>query len=192
MYAEIARNRMLLLMLALIASASMSFNIKQLFDVNYYKNIASEAQSIITNLTTIKIVNSNVVKTKTVNPAELQCMAENIYFEAGNQSLAGKVAVGHVVLNRMRQSNYPNTACGVISQKIGDTCMFSWRCESNKSVVDNSLWKQSKQVAFDLLSRDRKDLIDITEGATHFHNSQVNPRWKLRRVAKIDDHMFYK
>ena len=34
------------------------------------------------------------------------CMAKNIYFEAGNRPLAGKVAVAQVVLNRMEHSSY--------------------------------------------------------------------------------------
>ena len=37
---------------------------------------------------------------------ETVCMAKNIYFEAGNQPLAGKVAVAQVVLNRIEHSAY--------------------------------------------------------------------------------------
>lgn len=193
MYAEIARNRMLIVMLALITSMSMGLNIKQLLDISHYKNIASQTQEVIENLLTIKVVNTTASgKIKTVNPAELQCMAQNIYFEAGSQSLAGKMAVGYVVLNRMRKPNYPDTACGVINQRTGESCMFSWTCAGDKQVRNQTVWKQSQQVAYDLLSRDRKDLVDITEGATHFHNGSVNPRWKLKRVAKIDDHYFYR
>ena len=31
---------------------------------------------------------------------EAACLAEAIYFESGNQSDAGRLAVGHVILNR--------------------------------------------------------------------------------------------
>ena len=47
---------------------------------------------------------------------DIYCMAQNIYFEAGNQPLAGKVAVAHVVLNRTKHMNYPADICGVIYQ----------------------------------------------------------------------------
>ena len=47
---------------------------------------------------------------------EAVCMAKNIYFEAGNQPLAGKVAVAQVVLNRMEHSAYADNVCGVIYQ----------------------------------------------------------------------------
>ena len=44
------------------------------------------------------------------------CLAKNIYFEAGNQPLAGKVAVAQVVLNRMEHSAYGDTVCDVVYQ----------------------------------------------------------------------------
>ena len=34
------------------------------------------------------------------------CMAQNIYFEAANQSFAGKLAVAHVVINRVNDTKY--------------------------------------------------------------------------------------
>ena len=47
---------------------------------------------------------------------EVACLAEAIYFEAGNQSDAGRLAVGHVVLNRQEMKEYPDTICDVVHQ----------------------------------------------------------------------------
>ena len=47
---------------------------------------------------------------------EVACLAEAIYFEAGNQSDAGRLAVGHVILNRQEMREYPDTICGVVHQ----------------------------------------------------------------------------
>ena len=47
---------------------------------------------------------------------EIFCMAKNIYFEAGNQPIAGKIAVAQVVQNRVKNRDYPNTICGVVYQ----------------------------------------------------------------------------
>ena len=47
---------------------------------------------------------------------EAVCMAKNIYFEAGNQPLAGKVAVAQVVLNRIEHSAYGDNVCDVVYQ----------------------------------------------------------------------------
>ena len=44
------------------------------------------------------------------------CLAKNIYFEAANQSMAGKVAVANVVLNRQYSELFPNNVCDVIYQ----------------------------------------------------------------------------
>lgn len=193
MYADNARNRMLLIMMALIAAMSMSFNIKQLFDIEYYRNIASEAQEVLKETMPAKVLPAlSAVRTRDVSKSELQCMAESIYFEAATQSLIGKIAVGQVVLNRVNSPKYPKTVCGVVNQRLGDTCMFSWTCSDKPDIKNSAAWKQSQQVAYDLLSRDRRDIVDITEGATHFHGTSVNPGWRLRRVAKIDDHLFYK
>lgn len=193
MYAEIARNRMLIVILTVVTAMSLGLNVKQIFDINHYKNLANGAQQAIENLLTIKVVSKErIEKVKVVSPTELQCMAESIYFEAGSQSIAGKIAVGHVILNRMFKPNYPNTVCGVVNQRIANTCMFSWKCEEGKAIRNQRVWKQSQQIAYDLLSKDRKDLIDITDGATHFHNASVKPGWKLKKVAQIDDHSFYK
>ena len=55
-------------------------------------------------------------KPKKVSQKDLTCMAENIYYEAGGESYTGKLAVGHVVLNRKRDHRYPNSICKVIHQ----------------------------------------------------------------------------
>ena len=137
----------------------------------------------------IKEIVSTMPVTKIVNPAELRCMTENIYFEAGGESLIGKMAVGQVVLNRLKSPNYPKTVCGVVHQKNGETCMFSWLCEGPKEVKNSQNWQQSQEVAYKLLSQPTEDL---TEGSTHFHGVSVNPKWKLKPTVKIDGHQFYR
>mgnify|MGYP003324414285 CR=1 FL=1 len=41
------------------------------------------------------------------------CLAQNIYFEAGNQPFIGRYAVANVTLNRVNDSQFPNTVCDV-------------------------------------------------------------------------------
>ena len=41
-----------------------------------------------------------------VNEAELKCMAENIYFEGRAEPMVGKIAIGHVVMNRIESVSY--------------------------------------------------------------------------------------
>ncbi len=47
---------------------------------------------------------------------DLKYMAAIIYCEAGNQSYAGKVGVGCVVMNRVKSSRFPNKVLQVIKQ----------------------------------------------------------------------------
>jgi len=202
MYAENARNRMLALMTSLFIMLLMSLNVKQQLNVSHYQNLVSETQELLTNtrdslkaiVPALVPVPTKIVDMRTVaiDNSELQCMSENIYFEAATQSLIGKIAVGQVVLNRMKSGRFPKTVCGVINQRVNDICQFSWKCEGNKEIRNATAWRQSQQVAYDLLSRERKDMVDITEGATHFHGTGVKPGWNLKLLTKIDDHLFYR
>lgn len=209
---ENARNRVLILMFAIMFASSLGWNVKQLFDVSNYKKLYNETTELLNYAmvqpmaalghtvlnpfmpqpTQIDSTTAKTVVTKEVSKTELQCLAENIYHEANNQGTVGMVAVGNVTLNRVGKPGYPKTVCGVVNHKINDTCMFSWKCAPPQPIHNQFAWKRSQEVALDLLSKDRKDTIDITEGATHFHNQTVKPNWKMKRIARIGDHTFYK
>lgn len=53
---------------------------------------------------------------KSYKDNDLKYMAAIIFCEAGNQSYAGKVAVGCVVMNRVHSSKFPNSILRVIKQ----------------------------------------------------------------------------
>ena len=131
-------------------------------------------------------------------------MSKNIYFEAGNQPVAGKIAVSHVVLNRMYSPSYPDNICDVIYQArwrtdwkgkevpVRHMCQFSWFCDGKSDdPVDSDTWMFSLMVANSVLNG---DFSDITEGSTHYHADSVHPYWadSLNKVVTIDNHIFYK
>tara|TARA_B100001094_G_C17922376_1_gene666573 strand:+ start:190 stop:711 length:522 start_codon:yes stop_codon:yes gene_type:complete len=135
---------------------------------------------------------------------EIYCMAQNIYFEAGNQPLAGKIAVAHVVLNRLEHYNYPDSMCDVIYQAkwkanwkgnmmpIRNQCQFSWFCDGKSDEpVDSKTWMESLNIARDVV---QGYYPDITEGATHYHSDRVLPYWadSLNETVYINNHIFYK
>jgi spore germination cell wall hydrolase CwlJ-like protein len=117
------------------------------------------------------------------------CLAQNIYFEAGNQSLLGKLAVGLVVMNRVKSQRYPNTVCGVVRQRK----QFSWvdDSKSNNPIKDRA-WRESLRLSEEVLSG-KADFLGF-ENVTHYHANYVNPRWskEMQEVAKIDQHIFYR
>jgi len=140
-----------------------------------------------------------------VDPKETECLALNIYFEAAVESTAGKLAVAHVTLNRVESNRYPNTVCEVVKEgrhytasdgqrlPIRDRCQFSWYCDGKYDVPSLGRgWSESRQVAQYALTQ--TDLLDITDGATHYHADYIaNPRWASERdkTVKIDTHIFY-
>jgi spore germination cell wall hydrolase CwlJ-like protein len=64
------------------------------------------------------------VVTSSVRPAaysgsskERDCLARAMFFESRRSSREGLVAVGTVVMNRVKAPEYPDTICGVVGQK---------------------------------------------------------------------------
>jgi len=173
----------------------------------YYKTTATSISEI--NDTVTEFIFSSVPaavqqtlphfnsKPVAIAKSDLQCMAENIYYEAGNQSYVGKIAVGQVVLNRLKTQGYPDSVCGVIfdgSKNVKTSaCQFSWTCAPHKAInTASDMWQQSLEVAKELL--DKKIRVDVTEGATSYHADYVKPSWSktLVKVTQIDQHIFYK
>ena len=143
--------------------------------------------------------------TRWVDPEQLECMALNIYFESAVEPLAGKLAVSQVVLNRVKERNWPSTICEVIKEgptyknwkgnvyPVKDRCQFSWWCDGKVDVPHpGRVWENSKKVAKLVMTNNR--MVDITEGSTHYHAEYVNPRWasRMNRVGRIGAHYFYK
>lgn len=46
-----------------------------------------------------------------------ECLARAMFFESNRSSRAGLIAVGTVVMNRLRSGQYADTVCGVVGQK---------------------------------------------------------------------------
>lgn len=125
---------------------------------------------------------------------QVTCLAENIYFEAGHEPLDGKKAVAFVTINRV-QAGYSKDICGVVHQKVGGTCQFSWLCDKNitdkrLTIRDSLLYNEVRELAVDMvLNRDLKE--DVTHGATYYHADYVNPHWHFEKVKQIGRHIFY-
>lgn len=125
---------------------------------------------------------------------ELHCLALNIYFEARNEPDIGKVAVGHVVMNRVRDRRFPSTVCGVVRQGGEATrheCQFSWWCDGLSDDPDDAAaWRVSNGFA-EAVYWDR--IHDPTKGALWYHADYVAPYWKeaYKPVRKLGRHVFY-
>lgn len=121
---------------------------------------------------------------------QIDCLAENIYHEAGFESRQGKEAVALVTLNRMQDPRFPKDICGVVKQKTTSVCQFSWFCQ-NTSIRNKDVYDDAKDVAVYVYAN-YENLKDITKGALYYHADYVNPRWKLEKTTVIGRHIFYK
>lgn len=142
------------------------------------------------------------VVAKAVDPKQLACMAKNIFYEAGHESILGQAAVARVVMNRVNHG-FARTPCAVVYQsytvdKVVDDetvkvklCQFSWVCEGKgEPNKNNKRYQQAQQIAYDVMANDAYNDI-IPKTALFFHNLNVDPLWPYKQVAKIGNHIFY-
>jgi spore germination cell wall hydrolase CwlJ-like protein len=137
--------------------------------------------------------NTNAIKLSAdSSKSDVYWMAMNIYYEAGNQPLIGKIAVGVVTLNRLHDKRFPKNIRDVVTQPS----QFSWySAKSAAPPANNKMWKESYRVASLLLTKAAgNDIIDILEGATHFHANNIKPIWvsTVTKIATIEGHTFYR
>ncbi len=129
--------------------------------------------------------------------AELQCLAENVYFEARGEPLAGQYAVAEVTLNRTRAQQFPHTICGVVHETRWDPVRrrhvadFSWTELGALAPEDGPAWKHALAVA----NAAYEDLYpQVVPDALYYHAVSVRPEWSRgrHRVATIGKHIFYR
>ena len=119
---------------------------------------------------------------------ELECLAVGIYFESKSEPLAGQLAVGEVIANRANsKGRFPSSYCGVLFQRS----QFSFiRGRALPSVPRSSRQWQTAVAIAKIVDQDLKD--SAADDALFFHAKRVSPRWKLKRVASIGNHIFYR
>ena len=137
----------------------------------------------------------DIVSIKT-RERQLDCLAMNIYREAGHENFEGKVAVAQVTMNRASHPSFPKDVCGVIYQKsvIMDKviCQFSWYCDTaHKSrPVNPAAYNESMAVAKKVLLEGFR--LDVMKEALYYHANYVNPQWNLEKIGTIGNHIFYR
>jgi len=137
----------------------------------------------------------DIVSIKT-RERQLDCLAMNIYREAGHENFEGKVAVAQVTMNRASHPSFPKDVCAVVFQKtvVIDRviCQFSWYCDTAHKArpVNQSAYNESMAVAKKVLLEGFR--LDVMKEALYYHANYVNPRWPLEKIGSIGNHIFYK
>jgi spore germination cell wall hydrolase CwlJ-like protein len=135
-----------------------------------------------------------VVTQRRVQLAEENCLARAVYFEARSESELGQLAVAKVILNRVKDPEYPKSICGVVYQGSGrrNSCQFSFACDGLPDDVRSaSAWSTAKKVAQKALAGNAK--VAAVGTATNYHADYVKPKWAktMKRLIKIGHHIFY-
>ena len=119
---------------------------------------------------------------------ELECLAVGVYFESKSEPLAGQLAVGEVIANRANsRGRFPSTYCGVLFQRG----QFSFIRGKSWPAVNRSSrqWHNAVAIA-KIVDQDLKD--SAVGNALFFHAKHVSPRWRLKRIASVGNHIFYR
>ena len=122
------------------------------------------------------------------NTKDLKCLAQNIFFEAGTESMLGKIAVGQVTVNRVKIGHWGETVCEVVNSKN----QFSWTNKDDLYIDRDSKNYKDSVLAAKKVLQERKRL-RILRSALFYHADYVRPHWadKNQKVVKIEKHIFY-
>jgi len=134
--------------------------------------------------------------TAQMRQTQLDCLARNIYYEAGSEPFEGKVAVAHVTINRTESGAFPSDICKVVYQKnvVYEKvfCQFSWYCENPNGALkpmNGPIYTESMEVAKKVLLEGFR--LPNLKNALYFHGDYIRPGWNKQPVAKIGRHVFY-
>ena len=155
----------------------------------------------ITIIWTIPTISRNFINSATSYQVstdykkQVECLAKNIYYEAGHESYEGKLAVAQVTMNRVNNPKYPKDVCSVVYQKsTNSVCQFSWTCIVNQMSSKNKYaWEEANYIASRALTQPIIHDTIYNTNALFYHAVYVNPGWnKSQVVTKIGNHIFYK
>lgn len=126
---------------------------------------------------------------------QVTCLAENMYHEARNQEPVGIIAVGFVVVNRVKDKRFPSDVCKVVKQGgelRRNRCQFSWYCDGKSDkIVNRRAYEQIEKYAELILSG---RIGDPSGGALFYHATYAHPYWQdmFKKTFTVGDHIFYR
>jgi N-acetylmuramoyl-L-alanine amidase len=133
-----------------------------------------------------------------VSKDELVCLALNDYWEARSETMAGRIAVAQVVMNRAMDARFPSNICEVVKQNFFqgalNKCQFSWFCDDRADTpYEADAWRTSLKIATAMLQKD-SSIPDPTGGALWYHADHVRPSWTndYETTTIIGSHVFYR
>lgn len=178
------RNYLILGTAVIAANVVYNYNVTERIS-----NVESKILDIHNDVTEIKeaVLEQKPVNVK-FNEKDIECLARNIYWEAGVEPMVGKIAVGTVTLNRVLSNRWGRNICDVVYSKA----QFSWTKERKRSWINlkGRAWADSKAAAEAVVNGIK---VKKLNKALFYHADYVNPIWQdnSKRITKIGRHIFY-
>lgn len=122
---------------------------------------------------------------QTSQTSDIQLLARAINGEARGESYEGQVAVGAVILNRVKHADFPNTIAGVVYQPGAFTAVADGQINHPIS-EDSTVYKAA---------RDAMNGWDPTNGCVYYFNPNTATNkwiWSKTIVKTIGKHHFCK
>lgn len=149
-------------------------------------NVATDATDTEVPARSLSALVSRHAATSTAN-REAECLAGTVYFESKGEPLDGQLAVAQTVLNRARSGRFPSSVCGVVFQKS----QFSFVRGGGFPPIARSSQQWKNAVAIAHIAQN--GLWDSSiANALFFHARHVSPGWRLKRIASVGNHIFYR
>jgi spore germination cell wall hydrolase CwlJ-like protein len=149
-----------------------------------------EIQSIHDDIQDVKAFVIQTDQRLNYTRVDYDCLAKNIYHEAGVESRAGQFAVAQVTLNRLRTGRWGTSICSVVYSPS----QFSWTLNHKlrQEQPRGPLWEQSKAVASGVLDKGYR--VPQLETAILYHADYVKPYWakSVKKIQQVGQHIFYK
>jgi hypothetical protein len=118
---------------------------------------------------------------------ELECLAGATYFESRGEPLEGQLAVAEVIINRAESGRFADSICGVVHQRGQFSFVRGGKMPSINR--DSRAWREALAVA--QVAQD-EEWESSASDALFFHARRVSPKWRLKRVATVGNHIFYR
>jgi spore germination cell wall hydrolase CwlJ-like protein len=118
---------------------------------------------------------------------DIDCLARNIYYEAGVENEKGKYAVGHITMNRLKTGHWGRDICSVVYAKN----QFSWTRLKKLPKPDPQKWDESLMIAYDVIKGYR---VTGLERSLFYHADYIrDPHWadSAHKITQIGRHIFY-
>ena len=177
-----------LFILAVLSVAFLALNV-----IEQVKGVVTEAfpvdmtSTVVTKSLEPKLVYLTSEKVQ-LTDKEKDCLARNVFYEAGIEPKVGKIAVAQVTYNRLKEGKWGNDVCKVVYARA----QFSWTLSAKKKWAQptGELWAESKLAVNEFLKGIRIEQLDAV---LHYHADYVNPKWAVedKVKVKVGQHIFY-